>query len=947
MADDIPAHRIEEVFLAVLERAAEDRERALLELCGDDDALRDEVRSLLEFSAASDLVPDLEEERPFEGRYPERIGDYRIVRPLGEGGMGVVLLAVREGDGFEQTVALKLLRGRWVDPMLTRRLEEERRLLARLEHPGIARLIDGGVTEDGHPYYAMEYVAGDDLLVFSDARRLSVDDRLRLFAAICDAVHHAHQQLVVHRDLKPSNILVSDQGRPKLLDFGIAKSLEGASSIEQTAHWVTPAYASPEQARGEPISTRSDIYSLGIILCELLCGDRPYETAGTTPSELVRVIQDVHPTKPSLLVSSPTDDVARQGAVEMADRRGTTPQRLAKSLAGDLDHIVLKALSKEPGRRYSSAAAMAEDLRRHLSGKPIEARPDGPGYIIGKFVRRHRAMVGAMSALALTMAVGTAAVFWQSRRAVAERDRAEEEASRARLVTSIMTDLFRLGDPTVSVGDTIGVRQVLDAGTRRVESTLGDDPILQASLFLEIGRVYDNLGVLDEAERLGARALQLREAALGPGLETSEALSFMGHLRSDQADPVEATRYLERALDMRNAELPEPDVETAALMSSLGWSVREVGDHERAFDLLDGALDLQRRLLGDDDPEVAGTLLGLAATLHEQGSFDEAEALLLDALERGASDRPDPTTAQLLANVGMVRRLREQYAEAQVFLERAVEQTMALFGPEHPSTLAGLEELATNLTALGRVAEAREILERNLASSQATLGPGHVRTRGARQSLALVHIEDGRFDLASAMLDTVIVQKIEALAADHPGIVYSLNVRGEARVGAGRLDEAEADFVEALAMGARMGDDKGVYGAWSRRGLAEVALQRGRLDKADSLMTISDSIQADLLRPGHRYVLDAERTRARILLARGRPDAALEHLHTALAGEESARPPIHARRARTLMLIGEAQTMKSDEGAARSAFVEALRAYGGVADTHPYVAALRARLAER
>jgi serine/threonine-protein kinase len=870
MTDDIPADRIEEVFLAVLEHAAEDRERVLGELCEGDDTLRAEVHSLLEFSDASDLMPDLEEERPFGGRFPERIGDYRIVRPLGEGGMGVVLLAVREGEGYEQTVALKLLRGRWVDPMLTRRLEEERRLLARLEHPGIARLIDGGVTEDGHPYYAMEYVAGDDLLVFSDARRASIDNRLRLFAEICDAVHHAHQQLVVHRDLKPSNILVSNQGRPKLLDFGIAKSLEGASSIEQTAHWVTPAYASPEQARGEPISTRSDIYSLGIILCEVLCGGRPYETAGTSPSELGRVIQEVPPTKPSVLVSSAAaDDATRSDAVDMADRRGTTPHRLSRALAGDLDQIVLKALSKDPARRYSSAAALAEDLRRHLSGKPIEARPDGPAYIVGKFVRRHRAMVAAMSALVLTLAVGTAAVFWQSRRAVAERDRAEEEASRARLVTSIMTDLFRLGDPTVSVGDTIGVRQVLDAGTLRVESTLGDDPILQASLFLEIGRVYDNLGVLDEAERLGNRAFSLREETLGPGLEASEALAFVGHIRMDQADPVGATQHLERALEMRMAALPEPDAETAAVMSSLGWTVRETGDNERAFTLLDEALVLQRRLLGDDDPAVAGTLLGLAATLHDRGSFDEAEALLLDALQRGASDRPDPSTADLLANVGMVRRLREQYSEAQVFLEQAVEQALALYGPEHPRTLASQEELATNLTALGRVSEARAILETNLAAAQATLGRGHVRTRGARQALALVHFADGRFDLATAMLDTVIEQKMEVFATDHPGIVYSLNIRGESLAASGMLDEAEADFNGALAMGERMGDNRGVYGAWSRRGLAEVALVRGDAGTADSLMAISDSIQAELLRPGHRYVLDALRTRARG--RRGRP----------------------------------------------------------------------------
>jgi serine/threonine-protein kinase len=903
---------VEEVFLEALELDPREWDAFLAARCPDE-AVVEEVRSLLEHSGDDELLPGLEEHRPFDGRFPERIGAYRLVRPLGEGGMGVVLLAIREGDGFEQTVALKLLPGRWVDPLLIARFESERGMLADLEHPGIARLIDGGVTEDGQPFYAMEYVAGDDLLAHANARDLDVDARVELFIEVCEALHYAHQKLVVHRDLKPSNILVDGSGRPKLLDFGIARRIEPDGG-DHTSRWVTPAYASPEQILGRSLTTRSDIYSLGVLLCELLAGERPYATSTTNPAELGRMIEETVPRRPSAVAEEP---------------------RLARRLRGDLDTIVMKSLAKDPERRYTSAAALAEDLRRHLEGRPIHARSDGALYTFGKLVGRHRGLAAAIALLLVTVVAGSAGIAWQAQRAVRARDTAQLEADRARLVTSIMTDLFQLGDPTRTLGDTIGARQILDEGTRRVETQLGDDPVLQASLFLELGRVYRNLGIVDQAESLATRAVDLRARDMPETVDHAEALGMLGLVLRDQARPEEAVERLDRALALRRRNGLLRDSTDAHWMSELGWATRDVGEHQRANEIMTEALELQREIHGPDHPAVASTLLGLAATLHDQGSFDEAEALLLDAIERGAADRPTPSMASLMLNVGMVRRLREQYVDADRFLAESLQLHENLLGSAHPATLDAREEYATNLASLGRLAEARPALIANLEIAATTLGEGHARTRGARETLAVVDLDLGAWASAEARLDSVLIQKRDVLGPDHAGVVFTLIVLGETRLAGGNVDGAEAAFEEALAIGERTGGTDGVYGAWTRRDLAEAALLRGDLARADSLLSLTEAIQVDLLREDHRYVLDAERTRARIEIRSGQAALAVPRLERVLEFEGHTRPTPHPRKGRTLALLYDAYLALGDAEAARTARDAALNEFSGLPDDHP------------
>ena len=926
--------RVEELFFEALDLDATQRAAFLLERCGGDAVLLGEVSSLLESLDAPGLVPDMDEERPFGGRYPERIGEYRVVRPLGEGGMGVVLLAIREGPGFEQTVALKVLRGTFADPLLRRRLEEERRILALLEHPGIARLVDGGVTPQGQPYYAMEYVRGEELLEYCDTRELILEDRLRLFIQVCEAVHHAHQQLVVHRDLKPSNIMVTPEGLPKLLDFGIAKNLEAVASAEATAHWVTPAYASPEQMTGGAVSTLSDVYALGVLLCELLAGARPYSTRTSAPAELVRVIAEEAPSRPSELLERDTPDPQGPSAVEVARRRRSTPSRLARTLRGELDLVVLKALAKEPHRRYESAWALAEDLQRYLNGHPLSARPDSLGYRTSKFVGRHRALVG-VSALGLVVGLaGVGGILWQAGQASAERDRAEAEAGRARQVTALMTDIFRLGDPTQSLGDTIGVRQVLGEGARRVDETLGDDPVLQATLFLELARIYRNLGILDEARRLGGRALDLREAHEEGTLAHADVLGFQGVVLRDAGDNEGSMALLERAIALRDALLPQGDTATGNLLGALAWQVRTTGDYDRAGALFTRGMQIQQTHLGPDAPEVATSLLGLAATFHDKGSFDEAEALLQDALEPGRA-QPSPVAAAAMVNLGMIQRIRERYTSAEPFLRAALDMRERLFDEGHPAVIEARQELAVDLSALARYDEAEPLIRKNLEVGESLMGEDHEATRNALEALGTLEHDVGRFDSAVVHLERSMASKQRVRGGDHPGVVYSLLALGDALTDGGRLAQAELRYREALDMGARLGSNEGVYGALARHGLARIALERGAVGPADSLATVAMEMALETLRPNHRYVLDMKRTRARLLLAEGRAGEAAALLSAVLADEESARPSPHPRLGVTLLLLGDARAAQGDGEGARAAWARAGEELAMLPPGHP------------
>ena len=506
----------------------------------------------------------------------ERIGPFRVVSFLGRGGMGEVWVAEREGADFEQRVALKLLPGEG----RAARFLRERQILARLSHPHIARLLDGGVTPEGRPWLAMELVEGLALLEHCVTKELDLDARLRLFVAVCDAVQFAHRNLVVHRDLKPGNILVDANGEPKLLDFGIAKLLgEDDASGTQLTHVgerpMTPDYASPEQVRGEDITTATDVWALGVVLHELVTGVRPHRG---NVREIERAILESTPARPSSRV---------EGA-------------LRRRLRGDLDAIVLKALRREIDERYPSAEALAADVRRHLEGAPVSARGGATGYLIRATVRRHRLAFGFSGLVVAALVAGLVGTMWQARRA-------REEARKAEQAEEFLADMLRAFDPTEQGGQPVTQSEILARGEARVTEELGDQPEVQARLLRVFAETWLNLGEHDRALAAAEKALALQRAALGPrNAEIAKTLKILGDVHFDQARLDDAERAYTEALSITRDD-ESPDGPTAAkLLNDLAGVKRRTADFDEAEKLRRRALAIDEKTLGDAHAQTLG-----------------------------------------------------------------------------------------------------------------------------------------------------------------------------------------------------------------------------------------------------------------------------------------------------------------------------------------------------
>jgi eukaryotic-like serine/threonine-protein kinase len=540
------------LFERALERPPAERDAWLDDVTTTDPELRAEVAAMLHadahahplFDAApADLAAafaDVPAAPPFE---TSQIGPYTLLHEIGRGGMGAVFLAERAD--VQKRVAVKVVAGGRSSAEHVERFLFERRVLAQLEHPGIARLLDAGIATDGTPWLAMEYVDGDPIDAWCDAHRATITERLQLFALVCDAVACAHRNLVVHRDLKPGNILVDATGQPRLVDFGIAKVLDDTAAASPltrgTAHPLTPRYASPEQLAGRPLTTASDVYQLGLLLHELLTGRQPRTRAGRV-HEAADSLQGEEP-----LPASQTCASDEPAAAVVAAARATTSQRLTRALEGDLDAIVSMALRPEPERRYASALQMAEDIRRHVRGEPVAAGPDTTRYRLGKFARRNRIAVLAVAALIVALVGGSAGMAWQARRATRaaataalERDRAAVEAAKAQEVAAFLTELFRASEPQRALGREESARDVLDRGARRLseDGELHDQPLVRAHLLHVLGGVYLRLGWTVEARALYEQAVALRRshAATTPA-ELAESLHGLATVELNEARP--------------------------------------------------------------------------------------------------------------------------------------------------------------------------------------------------------------------------------------------------------------------------------------------------------------------------------------------------------------------------------------------------------------------------
>ncbi|MEW5918118.1 MAG: serine/threonine-protein kinase, partial [Gemmatimonadota bacterium] len=704
--------RIDALFAAALERPPNEREAFLSQATGGDSELAREVQSLLDsldtaerrigesadgLGAISGALGPLAEPFLLPGT---RIGAYAIVQEIGRGGMGEVYLAERADRDFDRRVAIKLVRTDAAARAgsVVQRFHAERRILAGLEHPNIARLYDSGVTPDGRPYLVMEHVAGERIDRYAVRRNLSLRDRLTLFERVCDAVTFAHQRLVIHRDIKPGNILVTDDGRVTLLDFGIARLLggddDGEAATRPGVRVLTPEYASPEQVRGDPPNATMDVYALGVVLHELLTGARPaWQRLVATGAETAQV--EAAMSAPSAAASAP-------------DRR---------SVRGDLDTIVLSALAPNPSRRYASVHMLRDDLRRYRAGEPILARPASIGYRAAKFVRRNPVAVTA-GALVATLAIGfVASTLIQSRRVGAERDRANSERDRAQQTAQLLINMFKTGDPFApGRPDTMRVAQFLEQGVERVNAELGQQPLARAQLLTALGDVYRWRGDHQRATGILDTAIALyRAAPAPPQLELAEALTQLGNVRRLNGNFVAAESLHREALQLRERAIWSgaqgqtiDERPIAASLANIGAIFIEQGKLDEAAPLIDSALTLQRRRSPIDTASVAEILNYKATVFFRRGDEQKALATILEghALNRARLGADHPRVALELGNVAVLLGRQGRVAEAESALVEAARVLESRLAAEHPQTVRAKANLAGLKGSLGKLTEA-------------------------------------------------------------------------------------------------------------------------------------------------------------------------------------------------------------------------------------------------
>jgi serine/threonine-protein kinase len=857
---------VQEIFHSVLERDLTERETFLADACGNDDDLRHEVVSLLEAHDGKGLVDTIVGQRPPLTALPttEIDGQYRILRSLGEGGMGTVYLAERQGAGFTQNVALKLMHEGFVDASLQERFQTEQRILARLEHPGIARLIDGGTTETGQPYYAMEYVAGTNVIDYCDRNRLSVTQRLRLFLDICDPVQYAHQQLVVHRDLKPTNILVSDRGRPKLLDFGIAKIIhttEDRDGIRRTGAWFTPAYASPEQVRGEEASTLSDVYALGVLLYELLTGHRPYMVDSRSASEIQRIVCEHIPNRPSSVVTRPAAILPAGGAAErrpeeLSVARSSTPERLRKRISGDLDAIALRALAKDAIERYPSVQQLADDVRRHLEGKPVSARPDTVAYRMRRFVRRHRALVTSTVALvSILLAYGTT-VTVQNRRVGRALEQARIEADRSSQLTDLLIGLFENPSSGLTAADSLTAHELLDRGLERVQQMDGR-PAAQAQMLHALGSVHRHLGEYGEATPLFERALELRRGIHREDhqniAESLVALADVYRLLN-RLDDAEA--LLREALAMERDLVGDEHRLVARTMSELSLTLRDGGAYEAAEPLAREALAMRRRLLGDEHQDVAESVNYLAALLRRMGDYAASEPLYREALtmRQRLYGGDHPEIAESLNNLAVQLDQMGDYGAAEPRYRQALAMYRRLFGENHPFVATAMGNLGILLARMERLDEAEELYRGALAIRRQVFGEEHPEVASGLFLIGSLHRRRQDYEAAEPYYRQVLEMRRKLLGENHPAYIGILQGYGGLLREKGELDRAEPYFWEALAIGRRTLGSDHPSTATSLVGLGTVLRLKGDRPGAEDHLVEALEIRRQLLGDGHRFV---------------------------------------------------------------------------------------------
>ncbi|RMH21026.1 MAG: hypothetical protein D6696_06745 [Acidobacteria bacterium] len=792
---------------------------------------------------------------------------YELVEELGRGGMGTVYRARRADGELDYPVAVKLIRRDLASGAFAERLRAECRVLARLNHPNVARLLDGGSNREGEPFLVMELVDGEPIDRYCEHRNLGLRRRLELLRDVCRAVHHAHQKLVIHGDLKPGNVLVSDDGRPKLLDFGIAQLLPRSEGSTAPSPALTPSYASPEQVRGEPLTTASDVYSLGVLLYELLTGRRPYGEA--RGEELRHAICEQQPPAPSAALLAAAGD-------------GATRRR-ARRLRGDLDAIVAKALAKDPAERYPSAEELAADLTRHLDGFPVAARDGGPPYRAGRLIRRHR-LLSALSALLVVALLAFAVTArLQAERTARQRDRAEG-------ALAVVADMFEVSDPDANP-QALSAQQIVDRGLELLDGELAGKPEVAAVVAQELGRILRNQGRYQESVKVLERAVALRRALYGERhLEVASALGELGTSRIMLGDPQAAERSLRQA--ERLFRQLGHDLEAAAALNGLGLALEDLGRLAEAEETLLQALATYERLLGAEHPDLADVLSNLGQLYHDRGDLAAAERYHRRALElrRKHLDAEHPDVGESINNLALVFKDQARYEEAEPLLRQALHLYRARLGDRHPDVGIAWSNLGNLLREKGDLAGAEQAQRRALSIFLEAGGEDNVDAAIARNNLARTLLDRDRPAAAVALLEQAAATFERQLGAGHVTTAAAQTNLARALLAAGRLADAEPLLKAAEAVFRSGLGDQHPRLATNLHLRGEIHAARGEMAQAETLLSQALEIREASLEPDHLDLADSRAALGRLLVGRGRREEGVRLLEKALAVRRAQLP---------------------------------------------------------
>ena len=831
---------LETLFHKASDLDPDHRSNFLDQACGDDAGLRSDVESLLRSAdqtlgyleqPAVEAAREIASEAPLAGRL---IGPWRIMDAIGDGGMGRVYLACRADEVYDQKVAIKVMRADFgSDRDMLLRFRMERQILAKLNHPNIARLLDGGVSAEGLPYLVMEYVEGVPIDVYCRDRHLSIDARLGLFRTVCGAMDYAHHNLVIHRDIKPANILVTAGGVPKLLDFGIARLLDpefsGMARTRPGERLMTPEYASPEQVRGDAVTTAADVYSLGVLLYELLAGKRPFRVRTDNPLEIALAICEQTPQPPSTVSENPD----------------------AHQIDRDLDRIVMMAMRKEPERRYASAGQFSADVKAYLEGYPLQARTATWSYRTSTFVRRHKAGVAAAVLFALALAGFGGGMGVLAKRAERQRQTAERERQ-------FMADMFRAAAPEVARGETITARDLLDRGAQRIDRELSGEPKVRASLQETIAEAYRELGLIDESEKLARQLVQLDGKTFGAASpETLRAVELLAELYRDQGHYAEAEPLLSRVLAWKRAAFGATSPEAAGVMGELGECFYWQAKDDQALTLLNQTLAIDRK----NGPDYgASTRNYLALTLERKGDFDQARRLLEEAVEinRRTQGTNSPDYAISLHNLGSALIDRGDLLGAEVKLREALAVRRAIFAAGHPDLALSLNNLGYVLLEKGEWRAAEPILKEALDIQLHALGPDNPRLSGPMNNWARVLQAKGDYVQAEGFYNRILAIMKQAHAASTWPAAQIVANRGLLHFDQGAYAAAEQDARQAMEIRRKLGGESTPTFANSMIEVAEDRAFQGDPGGAVPLLRLALEIRRKKLWPGHPAIVTAE-----------------------------------------------------------------------------------------